>query len=131
MRLVILAVLIASVGCEPAGPADYSPTAVVEGQVLDGQGQPVPGLAIEVSILRETCSAAPVSTASDPDPVRTDVDGRFSGRFETLASGPISVACTIVRALNEDGAVVAETLVDESTEWISPPQDTVVVQLAA
>jgi hypothetical protein len=131
MRLVILAAVIACVGCEAAGPADYGPAAVVEGQVLDGQGQPVPGLAIEVLILKENCASVPVSTVSDPVQVRTDGEGKFSGRFETLSSGPITVACMIVRAVDEEGATVAEVLIEDSTEWTSPPQDTVVVHLTS
>jgi hypothetical protein len=131
MRLVILATVIAFVGCESTAPADYSPAAVVKGQVVDGQGQPVPGLGIEVLILKESCASVPVLTVSDPEQIRTDGDGEFSGSFETLSSGPITVACMIVRTVDEEGATVAEILIEDSTEWTSPPQDTVVVQLTA
>lgn len=130
MRLVVCAALIASVACDPTGPADYSPAAVVQGYVRDGQGQPLAGLSIEVSLLKASCTDDPTPTVSDPDAVVTDVDGYFSGTFETLGAGPISVTCLIIRAV-EDGGPSAQILVDDRTKWTSPPQDTVVVELTA
>lgn len=129
MRRVIFALPIALAGCETAGPADYVPSAVVEGQVVDGEARPVSGLSIAVWILAEGCADDPASTVPDPDPVLTGVDGTFAGRFETLAGGPISVACLIVEASDQGGGVVAEVLIEEPTEWMSPPRDTIVAQL--
>lgn len=129
MRLATAVFLLALCGCELIGPSDARHGIVVEGHVRDLEGEPREGVAIEVWLLRTSCADDPRSAFPGDDEVVSGPEGFFSGRFETLADGPIAVPCVLIRAMDGTGGVLADTLVEEVTEWTDPPSDTVTVTL--
>jgi hypothetical protein len=104
---------------------------VVEGVVLGSFDLPVQGLEIRAGIHREDCSdpTRTVVPVTEDGTVRTGEDGTFSGTFQFLFTGPVTVACTSVLVVDPvAGSILADSTIAEPTLWSYPATDTIRVE---